>query len=313
MHPSAVTLILAMVNHDHAIALADRRLTAGSDIETEESNKLAVFTCRDARCAVAYTGLATWADFNAHEWILESLMEAAKPDFTFEATLERLCETATSRFRRLALRPAQKRLTIVFAGFLYSSEPARGFIAYVSNFQDEVTGETTNESWRDFRKGIIHQNDLSSPFFAIRPFGTVALLQKVRSQPVIDMLQRGAPASGIRDKALSVLTAVAASMGQPGPVGRQCGSVIIPRDAETSPETAYHSAAHVWEVEFPSQVTMTGSPTDGAVMGIAIRVDSEQSNHNAIAVPKVGRNNPCPCGSGNRYKHCHGREFPHQP
>jgi len=22
---------------------------------------------------------------------------------------------------------------------------------------------------------------------------------------------------------------------------------------------------------------------------------------------KVGRNDPCPCGSGRKYKHCHGR------
>ncbi|MCH8551343.1 MAG: preprotein translocase subunit SecA [Natronospirillum sp.] len=27
----------------------------------------------------------------------------------------------------------------------------------------------------------------------------------------------------------------------------------------------------------------------------------------ADAVPKVGRNEPCPCGSGKKYKHCHGR------
>jgi SEC-C motif-containing protein len=25
------------------------------------------------------------------------------------------------------------------------------------------------------------------------------------------------------------------------------------------------------------------------------------------AEPKVGRNEPCPCGSGKKYKHCHGR------
>ena len=24
-------------------------------------------------------------------------------------------------------------------------------------------------------------------------------------------------------------------------------------------------------------------------------------------VPKVGRNDPCPCGSGKKYKMCHGR------
>jgi len=23
-------------------------------------------------------------------------------------------------------------------------------------------------------------------------------------------------------------------------------------------------------------------------------------------IPKVGRNEPCPCGSGRKYKHCHG-------
>jgi preprotein translocase subunit SecA len=23
--------------------------------------------------------------------------------------------------------------------------------------------------------------------------------------------------------------------------------------------------------------------------------------------PKIGRNEPCPCGSGKKYKHCHGQ------
>jgi preprotein translocase subunit SecA len=27
----------------------------------------------------------------------------------------------------------------------------------------------------------------------------------------------------------------------------------------------------------------------------------------AQAVPRVGRNDPCPCGSGKKYKHCHGK------
>ncbi|MBO5719958.1 MAG: SEC-C domain-containing protein, partial [Bacteroidales bacterium] len=25
------------------------------------------------------------------------------------------------------------------------------------------------------------------------------------------------------------------------------------------------------------------------------------------AEPKVGRNEPCPCGSGKKYKNCHGK------
>ena len=27
-------------------------------------------------------------------------------------------------------------------------------------------------------------------------------------------------------------------------------------------------------------------------------------------IPKVGRNDPCPCGSGRKYKKCHGRPGP---
>ena len=35
----------------------------------------------------------------------------------------------------------------------------------------------------------------------------------------------------------------------------------------------------------------------------------EQVKHQPIRVEKkVGRNDPCPCGSGKKYKNCHGRE-----
>ena len=27
------------------------------------------------------------------------------------------------------------------------------------------------------------------------------------------------------------------------------------------------------------------------------------------AEPKIGRNDPCPCGSGKKYKQCHGKDL----
>ena len=27
-------------------------------------------------------------------------------------------------------------------------------------------------------------------------------------------------------------------------------------------------------------------------------------------IAKIGRNEPCPCGSGRKFKHCHGPMFP---
>jgi len=50
-----------------------------------------------------------------------------------------------------------------------------------------------------------------------------------------------------------------------------------------------------------SNVTYTHPNEDGSV--------SEEADvaTQVAAVPKVGRNEPCPCGSGKKYKHCHGK------
>ena len=41
----------------------------------------------------------------------------------------------------------------------------------------------------------------------------------------------------------------------------------------------------------------------------ALAGDGEPSKAQPVerAMPKVGRNDPCPCGSGKKYKHCHGK------
>ncbi|MBS0612447.1 MAG: preprotein translocase subunit SecA [Proteobacteria bacterium] len=45
-----------------------------------------------------------------------------------------------------------------------------------------------------------------------------------------------------------------------------------------------------------------GAPAQGS----ASRQDAAVATPFVRAVPKVGRNDPCPCGSGKKYKHCHG-------
>ncbi|MFJ2989391.1 preprotein translocase subunit SecA [Collimonas sp. NPDC087041] len=40
---------------------------------------------------------------------------------------------------------------------------------------------------------------------------------------------------------------------------------------------------------------------------LAPTAHSDDSQQNVNAVPKVGRNDPCPCGSGKKYKQCHGQ------
>jgi preprotein translocase subunit SecA len=50
-----------------------------------------------------------------------------------------------------------------------------------------------------------------------------------------------------------------------------------------------------------SNVTYTHSNEDGSVS------ETDDPTTRVAQVPKVGRNEPCPCGSGKKYKHCHGR------
>lgn len=45
----------------------------------------------------------------------------------------------------------------------------------------------------------------------------------------------------------------------------------------------------------PAEDGMTGQPNQGGPVQTVKRL-----------VPKVGRNEPCPCGSGKKYKKCHG-------
>ncbi|THF61888.1 preprotein translocase subunit SecA [Pseudothauera nasutitermitis] len=39
----------------------------------------------------------------------------------------------------------------------------------------------------------------------------------------------------------------------------------------------------------------------------AANAERDGARQPAVAGPKVGRNDPCPCGSGKKYKHCHGK------
>ena len=57
-----------------------------------------------------------------------------------------------------------------------------------------------------------------------------------------------------------------------------------------------------------ANVTYT-APTETG--GVETVVDENTVGQNAglagQAFARVGRNEPCPCGSGNKYKHCHGK------
>ncbi|MGI9133657.1 MAG: SEC-C metal-binding domain-containing protein, partial [Rhodoferax sp.] len=52
-----------------------------------------------------------------------------------------------------------------------------------------------------------------------------------------------------------------------------------------------------------SNVTYSAPSETGEVQTLA----GVSGGPSAADVPRVGRNEPCPCGSGTKYKHCHGK------
>ncbi|HSY53157.1 MAG TPA: SEC-C metal-binding domain-containing protein, partial [Opitutaceae bacterium] len=74
-----------------------------------------------------------------------------------------------------------------------------------------------------------------------------------------------------------------------------------------------------------NRTVRTEGPADAAAAGPSVRMTATGGGATAVAeppagqkeitlpavtirreLPKVGRNDPCPCGSGKKYKHCHG-------
>jgi preprotein translocase subunit SecA len=45
----------------------------------------------------------------------------------------------------------------------------------------------------------------------------------------------------------------------------------------------------------------------GGDLALAEAVTKKKLRPVTRATAKVGRNEPCPCGSGKKYKHCHGK------
>jgi preprotein translocase subunit SecA len=74
--------------------------------------------------------------------------------------------------------------------------------------------------------------------------------------------------------------------------------VLMTVRIQTQEQVAEAAEAIEEKAEAISNVTYTHPNEDGSV---------SQETDAPSAVPKVGRNDPCPCGSGKKYKLCHGR------
>ena len=84
-------------------------------------------------------------------------------------------------------------------------------------------------------------------------------------------------------------------------------------ESRGEPERSSRSFATVQSATHSSMTSFGGAslvPQSGGA-AVSSQTSSARSHGGSVTVvrsqPKVGRNDPCPCGSGKKFKHCHGR------
>lgn len=296
-----MTLLLGLLNQSQAILVSDRRFTVDGrlvDLRDDERNKAAVFFCHDARMAVAFTGLARAGKFETSRAILEALLEAGALDHLVLPTIGRFASVMKEKIEKTQIPKPECRLTIVFAGYRFDGQGAHPETWQMTNWADSLG------------RGQVSANDKFVLWRAKNPLGLFGfgMCAGVRAEDRLvlrKMLTQAKPHTALVSKAVHTIRNASDSDKSKGLVGRQCDSIVIPADARKPVTADYHSSSASNISFLPSYVVSTKSASLSC-QGGAIQGWDQMGNSRLQAWPSVGRNQPCPCGSGKKFKRCHG-------
>jgi hypothetical protein len=306
-----MTLILAFGNREQIIQLSDRRITVSGWPSSEESNKAGLLVCANARLMFGFTGLAHVGSFNTHQWLLDVLYDSGPPDYIALSILERLKQRASEDFRNHpAIRRLGKRdrkLSIIFSGYLDGVDPPLGSYTIVTNFQDFTTGRDSLEAWDGFECTYWQEErPWEGDFSFIQPIGAWLTFTQ-RDESILRLfLEQMKPADAIIGKAVEMLREMADRKEARNTIGKQISVICLPRDPNIPYTTSYYTHTVSHNIFYPSQIRLTNDEDRLAVMDPMVSASHDKQKV-LIVVPRVGRNMPCPCKSGKKYKHCHGR------
>ena len=299
-----MTLIIAGANTEFSFVVCDRRFTYQNGYFDDEKNKLIFFAVKDARLLVAFTGLAELGTFKTARWLAGALSDAARPDFQLAGCIPRLTTAASAQFRSLQCAPELKRLSIMMVGYWFGDSPPRGGLWLISNFERNGAELPQAQDSFECMYKFEQRPFPTEPHFAIAA-GMKTALPRKRLQDLAEMMQARRPPSAAMGKALDMIRSAASSPLSQGKIGMRCNSGYIRRGAPTA-LVEYHSSALTNQIYMPDSVIANGQ-MGLIVRGTKIESFDENGESDPLVIPKVGRNTPCPCGSGLRFKRCHGR------
>ena len=306
-----MTIILALGNRENVIQLSDRRLTSKGKIVDEEAGKAGVVSFNNGRFTYGFTGIARIGDLDINRWILDTLLEEGPPDYVGGKVLERFGIRASDFFKNnkylKKLKSEKRRLTVLISGYLDKTIPPKIGCAIVSNFIDLKKNIFTSKSWEKFEVSVTQEKDEKNQIANyIQRVGATSAMKEEDEIYLRLMLQNKKPEKAIINKAIKVMLKMADHDSSRGTIGKQISWIRIPSDKSKAIESGYYSNIPTHEIFIPSFVSIT-SADDGTAMDFAKLEAVDKKSTPFISVPKVHRNSPCKCGSGKRYKNCHGK------
>jgi hypothetical protein len=316
-----VTLALAAGNLDYTVALADRRLTSEGSVVDEEFQKLVAFSSPTARMAVAFAGLATAPGLLMNFALPDCLLEAAKDGAQPEEVVEGVARLLEATFESLptSVTDGVRQTAVLFAGYRYEPDGRQEiFVRSVANYRRGTTGT------HPFQVETIPDSERYNYMSAV---GASHALTDVDMEGLGDLINSVKPPEAVVGKAVEIVRAAARSTAAQDVIGGQLLSLVVPANRSQPMAGAYHTESPSDTVYFPSAVevdahgeglaVMQPSITSGALTERQVRDRYQRALRGRprdttqrfppIAVPKTSRNAPCPCGSGQKYKRCHGR------
>jgi hypothetical protein len=304
-----MTLILAVGNPREVVLVSDRRFSTNTGFYDDEKNKATTLHCLDGRAAIAFTGLAEVPGrFSTTEWLMRVLPETSKPDCLLEGTIRRFCNIATRDIAKLNAPDELKRLTFAFAGYKYDEPPPRQYFWKVTN-SEAKDGKQLPKVTTEF-ECFSHRESRSPP---LNPWACFALtagldlgIRDKEWNRLVALLHERRPAVALVEKAVMIIRMAADSPLSFGAVGKQCSSIVLPSDPKRAVSAAYHSNVVSYQSYGPNQVICRGEGGIWSVMEPVFEQKDATGASVPMAVPKARRNQPCPCGSGKKYKKCHG-------
>lgn len=303
-----MTLIRAFGNSEQIILIGDKRLTSDGEVIEEESCKISLLLCSNARLGLGYSGIARAGGFDTHAWLLKTLSNCARPDYEAKEILERFktiaSETFSTHYSLRALPRYKKNLSILFAGYLYHHSPPLAGFAIISNhlnLKDPLTPDEADgfkaQYWDEIRP--LDQE----PTF-IQQIGYTAGVGIEEDKEIRSMLKRKAPTKALLGKVIDNFHKIADSPFSKGLIGKQLMVGIVPRNPSDSFRGEYVST-HIKHITYMPDIVYATKGVNMAVSNISVEaVDPDTTP--PLVIPRVSRNAPCPCGSGKKYKRCHG-------